>query len=383
MDSGDVITMFDEWIRDESPIAALVFRQKLQPVGGADSIVFPPTYTFEKTNRKEDDLGVYRGQNGLKGYNIDRLRDGTTVCLIDSEGSQANRMEPLFMTGRMRALVPQIVIAASDLKTGEVREVNLLEIGHRIADASVRLSDLSKDVDNALLEFDKGNAEPLARLAPTSIVFGAWDSRKTKIKIRALVRSVIRAYGVEPLHRSAQYTQPFDYAEMGIVDDATAKRAADEGMAPVPAAWDHGGVKVFGEIRREAQLSLEALRSLRAGSSGEGTPGGDPTMRLRRYILGIALAALTAQQPSVLRQGCQLVAASAPSWEIVRYDGTRQEAIPHPARETVLEYAEQAARAFGVGQERKAQFDPQKAKEALKGDRRSKKGKVAAEEEDS
>ena len=30
------------------------------------------------------------------GYNIDELADGTKVAQIDSVGSQANRMEPLF-----------------------------------------------------------------------------------------------------------------------------------------------------------------------------------------------------------------------------------------------------------------------------------------------
>ena len=63
---------------------ALVLRQKLLPVEGADSVIFPPTYA-----------GI--------GYNIDTLSDGTKVATVDSIGAQANRLEPLFkLTGTDR-----------------------------------------------------------------------------------------------------------------------------------------------------------------------------------------------------------------------------------------------------------------------------------------
>jgi CRISPR-associated protein Csb1 len=38
------------------------------------------------------------------GYNIDELPDGSNVCLIDSFGSQANRIEPLFTSFNGAAL---------------------------------------------------------------------------------------------------------------------------------------------------------------------------------------------------------------------------------------------------------------------------------------
>jgi CRISPR-associated protein Csb1 len=44
-------------------------------------------------------------------YNIDTLSDGTRVCTIDSVGSQANRMEPIFKAPPYSQLVPQIDIA--------------------------------------------------------------------------------------------------------------------------------------------------------------------------------------------------------------------------------------------------------------------------------
>src|SRR5260221_5522517 len=153
-------------------------RQWLVPVEGSDAIIFPPTYAPPEGTRKEDWLG----------YNIDTLEDGTKVCQIDSVGSQANRIEPIFKRAPYAQLVPQVVVKAG------TREVHLLEAGHRAADAIVRFSDLGQELWDAFKALlDAGNAEPLARMAPTSLIFGGWDSRATQVKMPRIVRSVIRA----------------------------------------------------------------------------------------------------------------------------------------------------------------------------------------------
>src|SRR5579883_2948867 len=152
---------FDAWLKDESDVAALVVRQWLQSVDGRDAVIFPPTYATPEGVKKEDWLG----------YNLDTLPDGTKVCLIDSVGSQANRMEPIFKRAAYRDLVPQVVIKAGG------SEVNLLDAGHRAADAIVRFSDLRSELRDAFNRLKAGDAEPMAKLAPTSLVFGAWDSR--------------------------------------------------------------------------------------------------------------------------------------------------------------------------------------------------------------
>ena len=115
----NVLSSFDVWLRDDGP-AALVVREHLMPVEGSDGVVFPATFAA--------------GDGFPGGYNIDPFPDGTNVCLIDSVGSQANRIEPLFSKDEYAGLVPQIVI-----KAGEKR-VNLLEAGHRAGDAIVRCS---------------------------------------------------------------------------------------------------------------------------------------------------------------------------------------------------------------------------------------------------
>ncbi len=351
---------FDDWLGDDSDIAALVMRQWLVPVEGREAVIFPPTYPMEENNA---------------GYNIDPLKDGTNVCQIDSVGSQANRMEPIFKRERYRHLVPQVVINATITVDGEdrVQSIHLLDAGHRAADAIVRFSTLGPRLYEAFQAYQQdGNAESLARIAPTSIVFGAWDSRATQAKLPRIVRSVIRAFNVQLVHRSAQYTtRAGEILEGPEVEVTTKGPKAELGLAHVPAVMTHGGVLIRedGEIRREAVLNLVPLRALRAESGTE-----QDNLRLRRYILGLALVAFTAPPETSLREGCQLVLdPSRPSeWRVVRYDGTREEWLL--AHDDACRFAEAAAEAFGVEQPLEpARWDGELARQVLKLDEKERK----------
>src|SRR5581483_1937771 len=122
------LKQFDHYLADDGP-AALVIREHLMPVEGTDGVLFPATYAA--------------GDTFSGGYNIDGDLNGANVCLIDSVGSQANRIEPLFAKEKYAALIPQIVV-----KAGE-KQVNILEAGHRAGDALVRCSELQKDLQDA------------------------------------------------------------------------------------------------------------------------------------------------------------------------------------------------------------------------------------------
>jgi CRISPR-associated protein Csb1 len=85
--TNEIKAQLNNVITDESSAAAIVMRQHLKPVeGDAPVVIFPPTYA---------DIG----------YNIDTI-DQTgkikNVCTIDSVGSQANRMEPLFKKSKIQ-----------------------------------------------------------------------------------------------------------------------------------------------------------------------------------------------------------------------------------------------------------------------------------------
>jgi CRISPR-associated protein Csb1 len=336
----------------ENGPAALTCRQWLMPAEGRDAVIFPPTFAAPE------------GGGGKAGYNIDPMAEGPNarlVAIIDTVGSQANRMEPLFkrVNGEdteYSRLVPQIVIEAGN------QPVNLLDAGHRAADAIVRYSALGPQLAEAFDDYqESGDATALAKIAPTSLVFGVWDSRGKGAKLPRLVASTIRAYDVVKLNRSAQYNPPVDYIALGLLDDAEDKKVLDTaselGFRHAPAAGTHGGVIVRGEIRREAILSLVALRSL--------GPVGESGAALRRYILSLALLAMTYDREHNLRQGCLLVGdPEKPAlWEVVMHDGARKPVAPD--REALLAFAQHAAKSFGMGSDRRVAFDRKAANDAI------------------
>ena len=332
---------------DRTGPVALTLRQKYLPVEeGADSVIFPPTYANI-------------------GYNVDKLSDGTKVATIDSVGAQANRMEPLFKAtaggepeNPHAALVPQVTITY-----GNDKSVSLLEAGHRLGDALVRSTELREEANRAFRTFlDNDDASAIARIAPTSLVFGVWDSRDTLAKLPRIVQSVIRAWDIDDLKRSAQYNPPVDYAELEVFSERDKEKQegkpgtdlAKRGFVHVPATDEHGGVVVHGEIRRDTTVNLIALRRLR----------GDDGTALRRYVFGLALVAATAPLDGFLRQGCLITPdPDAPgAWVSVGRDGVREAVALDEKGAFAL--AKKACRDFfrGVPPARTVRFDKALAK---------------------
>jgi CRISPR-associated protein Csb1 len=374
--SDNILKRFDHYLAADGP-AALVVREQLVPVEGADAVFFPATYAASEDK-------TFKG-----GYNINDFSDGTNVVLVDSIGSQSNRIEPLFKLDDYAGLVPQIII-----KAGE-KEINLLDAGHRAGDAIVRCSSLRAELQAAFKALLKGDAGFLARIAPTSLVFGVWDSRDTQAKAPRLLSSTIRAYDVKQLTRSAQYwaggsadpvTVYDDEDVLGPVkEDKDRKERSTSGFTHVPATATHGGV-IAGEkgIRRDATLALSALRLLFSLTKEE-------TQKLRRYILGLALVAFTKLPGGYLRQGTILVKKEDGEhlFQEVAADGKRTNvAVTHA---DALEYARLATRAFWEGVDLKDEdrsamggwkgkvvdFEPSVARDDLAGKAAAKAAKAA------
>lgn len=339
------------WLDPKGPVA-LVRKERLIPVEGRDAVFFPPTYASEKNP-----------------YNIDTLADGSQVVTVDSVGSQANRMEPIFAADpELKELVPQIEITLEDGK-----RVSLLHAGHRLGDAIVRSTDLKDDARKAFEAFLKdGDVGPLSRLSPTSVVFGVWDSRDTQAKLPRLVQGVIRAWDVDELTRSAQYSPPVDYAALNVFSEEDKQKSennpksalAQRGFVPVPATGAKGGVVARGPILRDLTLNLVALRRLQANDAVEA---------LQRYILGLSLVAVTEPLDGFLRQGCLLVpdVEHASPWVEVARTGVRTEVAL--TNEDARAYAKVAASEFKVGASRPVKFDTKLAKADVKAnDKKSK-----------
>lgn len=337
-------TTIKSWIDPKGPVA-LVLKEHLMPVEGEDAVFFPPTYAEV-------------------GYNIDELSDGTKVVTVDSVGAQANRMEPIFGGGdpELMALVPQVTI-----DIGEGRKISILEAGHRLGDAIVRSSTLKADAKAAFDAYlSSGDATKLAKLGPTSLVFGVWDSRDTQAKLPRLLQSVIRAWKVDDLKRAAQYFPAIDYAKLDVFSEEEKEKSegntksplAQRGFVAVPSTEAPGGVVARGPIVRDVTINLVALRRLNAASDAD---------KLRKYVLGLALVAATEPPDGFLRAGCLLVPKpeQPTGWEEVARTGgrTKLELTNQVARNLAAKWAAE----YGVGPSRTEKFGKEFAKADLQG----------------
>lgn len=368
--SKETTELFDSWLKADGPVA-LRLRQKLLPVEADESgrgVIFPPTYA---------DIG----------YNIDTLADGTRVATIDTVGSQANRLEPIFKsTGKdadgnelnaLASLVPQVEIILhrsggkkgskkQEGEDGHIEKRSLLDLAHRSADAVVRASPtLAREIDEAFKALrNRGNAAPLAAIAPTSLVFGVWDSRGTGEKRPRLVRSIIRAWDVEVIHSAAQFNSVWkalsEEQQQELEKEAKAKRVkrSETAFADAPAVFRKmkleipklrdgapntearvlGGVLAKGSIERDVTINLVALRAIRGRDAPE-------TTEVQKYLLGLALLTATADLELFLREGCLLRYANDDVWTKVPRRGDPT-GIGLPKHDQLVAYAMAAAKPF-------------------------------------
>jgi len=377
--SDETSKFFETWLAVDGPVA-LRLRQRLFPVEADENgrgIIFPPTYA---------DIG----------YNIDTLADGTRVATIDTVGSQANRLESIFKsTGKndkgeelnsLASLVPQIEIVLP--KTGgkkggkklaqtqgdadvaeHIEKRSLLDLAHRSADAVVlSCPTLAPEIAKAFEALrNKGNAASLCAIAPTSLVFGVWDSRGGSGEKRPrLVRSLIRAWDVEVLHSAAQFNSVWkalnedakkeltaeekkkgklELSAVGLKDAPATFRKTDKipqfvGGAPNPEARVLGGVLAKGAIERDVTINLVALRGLRGKDDKE-------TKEVQQYLLSLALLAATVDLELFLREGCLLrYADEKDEWKTVPRRGEPRPIEIFPSLSQLTEHAQAAALLF-------------------------------------
>jgi CRISPR-associated protein Csb1 len=375
-----------DWLADADLPVAITLTEILEPAEGKDSIIFPPTFAVKQGATHPYQLDELSDRSGNRLSPQEAAKAGLEInnCLIDSVGSQANRMESIFQREPLSALVPQVTVRLNDKASA-----NLLDVGHRIADGAIRFSGLRNEVTAAIEALrDNANAAPLAKLAPTSLVFGFWDSRPetTMYKFGRMLSSTIRATNVAVIKRSAQYNPAFDPSQLGLADELpegelevpdNSGKAADGkdplsklGLRAAPAVNTHGGVRVFGQIARRTQINLVRLRALAITSAGKINES--ETLKLRRYILGLALVAARVQTNYNLREGCLLRCVQAQAQWVY----TNGESKPFEwDRRDVLAFAQQAADDFGIGSDKTVDFDVKAMREGVEAAKKAAKEK--------
>ncbi len=154
--------------------AALRRRQVLQPVGGKNDKIFPPTYPEER-----------RGQGPRHVFERRRLNGREVWCvLVDSVQSQANRIEEALLSAIRQGVIAMPYVSVDFRGAGLVgiTEVTSLDAPHRVYDAILRDSSLNgqpfmkSEIGIRLAKAKPGDATALLEISPTALLLGAWHS---------------------------------------------------------------------------------------------------------------------------------------------------------------------------------------------------------------
>ncbi|HRA88328.1 MAG TPA: type I-U CRISPR-associated RAMP protein Csb1/Cas7u, partial [Planctomycetaceae bacterium] len=318
--------------------AAIRIIETLEPAGGKDIPVFPASYAGanDQSPPVYDLAGIEYGEH----EETVRVKNSTAkvrqilrarLCAIGSPQSQANRMEPAFLeSDDLVALVPQ---AAAKIPKRETYQDSVLLMPHRVADFRVRLSNRASDVSSAITSFQKGDALPLLRLFPTSLIFGFWNSRGEEehgVKHARMLLSRIDAHNVIPCRRHSLYSGPYSRDEFADVvlnreDKQMSKEDGDklskEGFSSAPSD-SLGGVLVQDRIERTSVLSLSDLARIhcdKPDSDQTQSSSEQLTNAARRYLFALAALAEGHERSKGshrLRSGCELIAVEEPKFEL-------------------------------------------------------------------
>lgn len=149
-------------------------RQRLQPIGGPGSTVFPPTYPGEGRDPKPRHVFERRRMNGADIWSV----------LLDSVQSAANRVEEALLeeatAGRIK--LPYLVVDFTKTSVPEIGRITSLDAPHRIYDAILRDSECDgkpfkkSEVGHRLQIASPANASAILELSPNALAFGAWNS---------------------------------------------------------------------------------------------------------------------------------------------------------------------------------------------------------------
>lgn len=369
-------------------------RTELEPLGGPGDKLAPPTYGADTRFATKYATETRR----VAGENVPSV-------VLDSVGSQANRLEAALLDSLRNAEI-EVPIISADFRNVDglaaYDRISSLEAPHRVFDAILRDSLLDgrlfrlSDVGQAITEASPKNAAAMFRYSPTTLLLGGWDSTGPKGGLgakyeRALTSEIvgigvaegvrtssrIDPVGIElkagPLYESKNSDVPWTLDE----DEAVIEKGkpvlikgTGEGAAGRPSQVNHGNIAPSREkdaggvtvdaIQATTVLSFGQLRRLRfpvdgAGArlDGEVRRTAELAARTALAALGLAAVVLAFEDGFDLRSRCVLIATSPLSFEMLRRGGESTTfSLSRPeALDLLREAAAQAAEA-GLAWER-------------------------------
>jgi CRISPR-associated protein Csb1 len=288
-----------------------------EPVGGAGTKIFPPTYPPR----------AYSGQPEPSPYVLEsRFVDGKRRedVLLDAVASQANRAEEALLKARRSG----VALPLLELRHHGETEVVLtsLEFPHRYADAYLKdslLDGMAFDrtaLGKSMLAASLADTRALYANDPGSLVFGAWNShrkgRQQKFP-RAYASEVVgwdpvvgarNAGRMDPLNlQGAARRSESGWEFLPAGEKVKGERLSEIGHGNIAPNAAHGGVTIS-SATRTATLSLAVL-----GRIGFGDVPADSAVAARTVLAAYALLAdrLAFGGPGLwLRSGCELVTLS-------------------------------------------------------------------------
>lgn len=339
--------------------SAIRLRVRLEPAGGSEARVMPPTYLEkEGSNKPTYAVDTRLDENGRK----------VATILLDSVQSQANRFEEYLLEASKRG---DIRLPMIRLQPEGMPGISAYEAPHRVYDAYIVYGQLDgkpfplTDLGRRIYGADQRNATALYEWCPTVLLFGGWAShswwnRGTGARIERALASEIVGWGSDEtmltLQRPGGRRDPFQVPkeipnltiyqaqnpeETGelITDDRTkavtkngqlikvggkdsqnkAGKPAAAGLAGVPPTLVLGGVS----IRYATQIATISMVQLRRlgfpDENGERTEERDAAARAVLALMGIYVLQAQCDAGYDLRSGCFLNPESegAIHWERV------------------------------------------------------------------
>lgn len=313
MSIDDIYDRLRAGVALEGDDAAVRFTTELQPTGGPQARLMPPTYPG----------GYLQAERWVDGETVDTV-------LLDSFQSQANRLEEALLDARdERRIALPLFEMRVDAEPWSIR-LTSLDFPHRYADAYLRDSTIDgvrfdqTEIGRALRIAEPANAGELYRHDPASLVLGAWNSQRDgrQPKFARAYRSEViglrpnseqrRGGRLDPINLQGtiddKANREGDWSYLGAGEKKKGGRLSEIGHGNALSDRDApGGVTVAG-VRRLGALSFAALSRLRFGGASR-----EATVAARVALAALAIAGdRLAFSPAgwVFRSGCELTVIS-------------------------------------------------------------------------
>lgn len=374
-------------------------KLELEPLDGPGGKIFPPTYA----PRDGADTKYATETRKVRGA------DGETreVCavVLSSVADLANRQE-LALLDAARSEELSLPVVSTDFSGAEGVEgldrISSLEAPHRIFDSLLRDSLLDgrlfrmSDPGRAITEATTSNAAAVYHWAPSTLLFGGWDSTGPKggrgSKYERAITSEIVALDIALGVKTSSRIDPAG-AELkagpvyeAAVDDPTSELAwtldrdeavggpekpalvkgGGEGAAGRPSQVNHGNITpsiddtaggvTAARIELSTVLSFIQLRRLRFPVDHTGTPldasrrrDAEAAARAAIAALGLAAAVLAYEEGFDLRSRCVLTAVDDQEFELIRRGSAPNSTFTLDRDEALALVAEAEAKAAELG----------------------------------